>query len=253
MSGRLTGKVALITGTGGGQGREAALRFAAEGAMVVGCDIDAAANERTIALVRDAGGRMGGTAPVDLGDPDDARRWVERAADEHGRIDILYNNASAARFGTVAELSVEDWRFTIRNELDLVFHTTKFAWPFLAGQGGVIINIASVAGWGGSAHAGLVAHAATKGAVVALTRQLALEGAPKGIRAVSISPGFILTPGTAKVLENPAVLKGILDHIPLNRPGQPVEVVGLALFLASDDASYITGADFVVDGGMMAS
>lgn len=253
MSGRLKGKVALITGTGGGQGREAALRFAAEGAVVVGCDIDGQANEGTVALVHEAGGRMSGTAPVDLGDPEQARRWVEGAAAEHGRIDILYNNASAARFGTVAGLSVEDWRFTIRNELDLVFYTTKFAWPFLAVQGGVIVNIASVAGWGGSAHAGLVAHAATKGAVVALTRQLALEGAGQGIRAVSISPGFILTPGTAKALENPAVLQGILSHIPLNRPGQPVEVVGLALFLASDDASYITGSDFIVDGGMMAT
>ncbi len=253
MDGRLQGKVALITGTGGGQGREAALRFAAEGAIVVGCDIDAPANEATATLVREAGGRMSAAAPVDLGGPEEARRWVEQAAEAHGRIDILYNNASAARFGKVADLSIEDWRFTIRNELDLVFHTTKFAWPFLAAQGGVIINIASVAGWGGSAHAGLVAHAATKGAVVALTRQLALEGAPLGIRAASISPGFILTPGTAKALENPAVLKSVLDHIPLNRPGRPSEVVGLALFLASAEGAYITGSDFVVDGGMMAS
>jgi meso-butanediol dehydrogenase/(S,S)-butanediol dehydrogenase/diacetyl reductase len=253
MAGRLSGKVALITGTGGGQGREAALRFAEEGATVIGCDINAATNEQTAALVRETGGRMTGTAPVDLGDPEAARRWVEQTAVDHGRIDILYNNASAARFGSVADLSIEDWRFTIRNELDLIFHTTKFAWPHLAARGGVIINVASVAGWGGSAHAGLTAHAATKGAVIALTRQLALEGAPKSIRAVSISPGFILTPGTAPVMENAAVRQHVLGHIPLARPGQPAEVVGLALFLASDEASYITGADFVVDGGMMAS
>lgn len=250
--GRLEGKVALISGTGGGQGEEAALRFAAEGAVVVGCDTNADAERETEAAVRAAGGIMTGTGPVDLGDPEAAREWVEGAAATHGRIDIVYNNASAARFGSVADMPVDDWHYTLRNELDLVFFTTKFAWPHLAVRGGVIINVASVAGWGGNAHAGLVAHSTTKAGVVAMTRQMALEGAPLGIRAVSISPGFILTPGTVKALENPAVMQSVVGKIPLGRPGQPAEVVELALFLASDAGAYITGSDHLVDGGMMA-
>ncbi|OYX92090.1 MAG: dehydrogenase, partial [Caulobacter sp. 35-67-4] len=134
MTRRLEGRVALISGTGGGQGRAAALRFAADGAVIVGCDVNDEAGAETARLVRDSGGVMT-TMVCDLGDPEGARAWVDGAVADHGRIDIVYNNASAARFGSIADLSIEDWRFTIRNELDLVFLTTKFAWPHLAKQG----------------------------------------------------------------------------------------------------------------------
>lgn len=202
-AGSLAGKVALITGTGGGMGRVAAQRFAQAGAIVVGCDLDADAHAQTVSLVEGAGGRITGGAPVDLGDPEQARTWVEAAAAEHGRIDIVFNNASAARFGGIEELSLDDWRFTVRNEIDLVFYVTKFAWPHLRVRGGVVINTGSIAGMLGSRVVGQTPHAATKGAVIALTRQLAVEGAEHGIRAVSISPGAIETPPTAPLFADP--------------------------------------------------
>ncbi|OYX74221.1 MAG: dehydrogenase [Caulobacter sp. 32-67-35] len=251
MTRRLEGRVALISGTGGGQGRAAALRFAADGAVIVGCDVNDEAGAETARLVRDSGGVMT-TMVCDLGDPEGARAWVDGAVADHGRIDIVYNNASAARFGSIADLSIEDWRFTIRNELDLVFLTTKFAWPHLAKQGGAIINVASTAGWQGSRGNGTIAHNATKGGVIAMTRQMALEGAPLGIRANSISPGFIITPGTRAFVENPTVRAQLTASIPLGRPGEPEDVVGMAAFLASDEAAFITGADIIIDGGTTA-
>jgi meso-butanediol dehydrogenase / (S,S)-butanediol dehydrogenase / diacetyl reductase len=250
----LDDKVALITGIGGGQGRAAALRFAAEGAIVVGCDIDGAAARETLAAVRDAGLDANiAVDGVDLGDPDQARHWVEGAAERHGRINVVHNNASAARFGSIGELSVEDWRFTIRNELDQVFFVTKYAWPILVRSGGgTVINVASVAGWTGNRSVPFVAHMATKGGVIAMTRQMAAEGGPLGIRAVSISPGTIVTPGTADVLAVPGVRDALVAQSLIPRLGQPADVVALAVFLASDEAGYITGTDFVVDGGLTA-
>ncbi|KKD06653.1 SDR family NAD(P)-dependent oxidoreductase [Streptomyces sp. WM6386] len=252
MNGRLEGRVALITGTGGGMGRAAALRFAEEGAVIVGCDLNLEANEETAAAVKAADGRMSAAAPVDLGDSAAARTWVEQAAEEHGGIDIVYNNASAARFGPVGTLPEEDWHFTVRNEVDLVFYVTQSAWPYLTQRGGVVINIASLAGHTASRAVPMLAHAATKGAILAMTRQLAAEGAPHGIRAVSISPGVIETPGTAGQFADPVVLDALRAQLLVPRPGLPKDVVGLAAFLASDEASYITGTDFVVDGGMSA-
>lgn len=250
--GRLAGKAVLISGTGGGQGRVAALRFAREGAQVYGCDLNAAAQAETVALARQEGLSVFGEGSVDLGDPAQAQAWVQAAAAQLGRVDVLYNNASAARFGSVGDLSVEDWRFTIRNELDIVFFPTKFAWPHLSKQGGVVLNVSSVAGWGGSNVAGIVAHSAAKGAVIAMTRQMAVEGAPLKIRAVSISPGFVATPGTEAFLQDPKARAALLDGVPMDRPGECHEVVNTAVFLASDEASFITGTDLVVDGGLLA-
>lgn len=250
--GCLENKVALITGTGGGQGRAAALRFAREGATVVGCDTNTRGHSITAELLAGEGFALYGEAPVDLGDHEQARRWVETAAREHGQIDILYNNASAARFAPVNEMSVEDWKFTIRNEVDLLFYTTKYAWVYLAERRGVIINVSSTAAWGGSRVAGISAHAAAKGAVVSFTRQLAVEGAPLGIRAVSLSPGFVATPGTAEFIENREARAALLDGVLMDRPGEPEEVVAMALFVASDEASFITGSDIVIDGGLLA-
>lgn len=248
----LDGKIALITGTGGGLGREAALRFAEQGATIVGCDVNADAQQQTRQLMQENGYTFIGHDQVDLGDPQQAKAWIDSAASRFGKIDILFNNASAARFAPIEELSVEDWYYTTRNELDLVFFASKFAWPYLKGHG-VILNMGSTAAWVGSTTAGKTAHSATKGGVVALTRQLAAEGAGVGIRAVSISPGFIKTPGTAAFVDNPAIRQKLLNGVLLNRPGEPQDVIAMALFLASDAASFITGADFVIDGGMLAT
>jgi NAD(P)-dependent dehydrogenase (short-subunit alcohol dehydrogenase family) len=250
--GRFDGKVVLLTGSGGGQGRVAALRFAREGATVVGCDVNAEGHEGSRALLAAEGLTLHGAAPVDLGDPEQARGWVEAAAEQHGRIDVLYNNASSTRFGGVGEMSIEDWRYTMRNEIDLVFFATKYAWKHLSVRGGVVINVSSVAAWAGSKAAGISAHAAAKGAVVSFTRQIAVEGAKLGIRAVSISPGFIATPGTEAFVQNPVTRAVILDGVLMDRPGESDEVVSTAMFLASAEASFITGTDIVVDGGLLA-
>src|SRR3954466_5967529 len=135
--GRLQGKVALITGTAGGQGRAAALAFAREGALVVGCDVKEAESRETVAMVRAAGGTMTSMEPVDLGDSATARAWIDEAAAVHGGIDVLYNNASAARFQPFAQTTDDDWHFSVRNELDLVFHACSRARPHLRLQRGV--------------------------------------------------------------------------------------------------------------------
>jgi NAD(P)-dependent dehydrogenase (short-subunit alcohol dehydrogenase family) len=248
MARRLENRVALITGTGKGMGRAAALRFAAEGAWIIGCDLDAEANAATIADVRAAQGTMDGMAPVDLGDPEQARKWVADALAIHGRINILYNNASACRFVTIDKMTDEDWYFTVRNELDLVAHVTRAAWPHLCKSGGVIINTASVAGHGGGP--GGLGHSATKAGVMAMTKVMAAEGGPHGIRAVSISPGMIETPGSTPQLSLPGVREALMSRSLVPRIGKPEEIAGVAAFLASDEASFITGADYLVDGGL---
>jgi NAD(P)-dependent dehydrogenase (short-subunit alcohol dehydrogenase family) len=244
----LQGKVALITGTAGGMGRAAAIRFATAGASVVGCDLDKEGNLDTAQMVRQAGGSMEVMGPVDLGDPQQAQKWIEDAVLLHGRIDILYNNASAARFAPIESFPIEDWQFTIRNELDIVFYTTRFAWAHLQLQGGVIINTASVAGIAGSGPGG-AAHAATKGGVIALTKQLAAEGAPHNIRVVAISPGYIATPGTAEITAMPEIQEALIARNMIKRAGTVDDVAGVAVFLAGEDAAFITGSNVVVDGG----
>lgn len=254
MSGRLEGKVALITGIAGGQGRAAALLFAAEGARVCGCDLREEDTAATVAAVREAGGEIDATAPVDLGDAAAARAWVREAVAVHGGLDVLYNNASAPRFAGVAEMTDEEWRATLRNELDLVFYTVSEAWPHLVARGGgSIVNTASIAGMSAMPmRPGALAHAATKGAVIALTRELANEGGPHGIRANSISPGTVEAPANAAELSDPRIRAEAIDAIMLDRLGRPEDVAPLALYLASEESAWVTGANFAVDGGFTA-
>lgn len=248
----LEGKVALITGTGGGQGRAAALAFVEAGALVVGCDLKVEGNEETAALVRSRGGSMVAMQPVDLGDRAQARQWVAEATAQHGRIDVVYNNASAARLGPFEQVSDADWDYTIRNELDLCYSVTRAAWPYLMKRGGVIINIASIAATN-AAGAPQAAHSATKGAIVALTRELAMEGGAHGIRVLCISPGVIETPPLMEYLSVPEIREAILARNLIKRIGRPEDIAAAAVFLASDLAGYITGINLVIDGGYTAS
>lgn len=254
MTRALQGKVALISGTAGGMGAAAALEFAAQGAAVVGSDLDAEGAEETTRRVRAAGGTMITTAPVDLTSEADAERWVSDAVAAFGGVDILYNNASVARVGPWDELTLEGWRFAIGHELDIVFICTKATWPELAARGGgVVINVASVAAKLGATFVHQHAHGAAKGGVLAFTKHLVVSGAPHRIRAVSISPGMILTPATRPVVESPGGPGETLRAgIPSGRFGEPEEVARLAAFLASDAAAYINGADIAIDGGVSA-
>jgi meso-butanediol dehydrogenase / (S,S)-butanediol dehydrogenase / diacetyl reductase len=251
--GRLDGKVALISGTGRGMGRTAALEFAREGARVVGCDLAVEAAEETVAMVRDAGGEMVSLAPVDLSVQPGADAWVQLALDTWGSVDVLYNNASAVRHGRIADMPIDDWYFTIQNELHLVFHCTRAAWPHLVATQGCILNVASIAASHGVDFVPMAPHGAAKGGVLSFTKHLVAEGAGLGVRANSISPGMISTPETAQFLDVPDhPLHTILAATPARRAGEPIEVARLAVFLCSDDAAYINGADIAIDGGKSA-
>lgn len=247
---RLAGKTALITGIGGGMGRAAALTFAHEGARIVGCDLFSEPAEETVRLVREAGGVIENFAPVNLADAAEAATWIRAAIDVFGAADILYNNASSPRFGAIQDLTIEDWDYVMNNELNLVFYATKAIWPHFMEHGGVVVNVGSIAGIRGVEFMEQNAHGTAKGGVISLTQQLAAEGGKYGIRAVAISPGFTATPATAWLVESgPHPFLDNIARIPLGRVGQPQDVVNAALFVASDEASWITGVNLVVDGG----
>lgn len=251
MTGRLSGKVALISGTGGGIGRAAARRFAAEGALVVGTDINAGADHETAALVERDGNAMVSVPSLDLSTQSGARAWIDAAIEVHGGIDVLYNNAGGTRFAPFAEMTVEDYHFTIHNELDVTWHCTQAAWSHLVARGGgSIVNCGSIAGISGSRDLPQAAHVAAKGAIIALTRQLAAEGAAVNIRANSVSPGLIASPAVVQLLADaPHLVTSMVEHTYNQRPGAPSEVASAALFLASDESTYLSGSNLVVDAG----
>jgi meso-butanediol dehydrogenase/(S,S)-butanediol dehydrogenase/diacetyl reductase len=248
--GRLSGKVALITGVAGGQGRAAALAFAREGAKVVGCDLKADAAKATAEMARAEGGEMTAMGPVDLANEDEATRWVDAAAEVYGGIDVLYNNAALGRIGPLMGMSTDAWHFTLRHELDVIFFVTRAAWPHLVARGGgSIINTGSIIGSRGS-DMPMAAHGTGKAGVIGLTRHLALEGGPAGIRANCISPGLIATEMFQELMKDPNDnLHKQIRTSPLGRVGRAEDVAPLAVFLASDESSYITGANIPVDGG----
>ena len=250
MSGRLAGKVCLITGSGGSTGRATALAFTREGAKVVGCDVSVEGAQATVEAVRAAGGEMVSLQPCRLDDPAECSRLVEFAVDQYGRIDVLFNLAGKSYFSPLEQVTDEDWHSARRDEVDLVFFLTRAAWPQLKANHGTVVNMASLNGQLSFKLIPSLSHTTNKSAIIGMTRQLALEGSEHGIRVNSISPGLIESNATQGQLEDDTWSRTMAGRTLLGRFGRPEEVANVALFFASDESSYITGIDIVVDGGM---
>ena len=251
---RLKDKVVLITGAASGIGRATALRFGREGASVVAVDIQQAENENTVSCISAEGGRATAVS-ADVTDSESVGRMVKVAVDTYGRLDILFNNAGTSMRGTILEIdeAIFDQLFAVN--VKGVFLGCRAAIPVMKAQGGgVILNTASQLGLVGIESS--VAYPATKGAVIQMTRCMALDHASDGIRVNCICPGPIDTPLTRRNREQTgdpeAALKDRLQRIPLARIGTPEEIAAVAIFLCSDEASYITGAAIVADGGWTA-
>jgi meso-butanediol dehydrogenase/(S,S)-butanediol dehydrogenase/diacetyl reductase len=251
MGNRLEGKRVLITGTAGGQGEAAQEIFANEGARVIGCDIHEGAAEASAAPLAAAGHDVAGFT-VDLADPEAAAKWIEDSAATLGGIDVLYNNAAGFAFSPFADMTLDLWRHVMRVELDIVFHTTQPAWKHLCDGGGSIINVSSASALRGLAPLGQVAHATAKGGVISFTRSLAAEGAEHGVRVNSIAPGFVASPATAEAVANDDLRNFIMSKHLIQRPGTGVDTAWMAVYLASDESSWVTGQNYSVDGGWTA-
>jgi glucose 1-dehydrogenase len=252
MEQRLARKVALITGSDSGIGQATAIEFAREGADVVVHFLhDADGAQETRAAVT-AEGRKAIVVPADVSDEDQVASMFDQAVDAFGSVDILMNNAGVDASGTpVAELSTDVWDRAIRtNVYGPFFCCRRFAQLRLAaGGGGKIINVSSV--HADNPNPGGSDYDCSKGAVRMLTRTLALELAPHNINVNSLAPGMVLTPFNQAAIDDPKLLEEQVQSIPLKRAAQPAEIARLAVFLASSDADYVTGASYVMDGGLM--
>lgn len=236
MADRLSGKVAVVTGAANGIGEGIADMFRAEGATVVTVDLAQADHA------------------IDLTDEAAVQAAFAQVGSAHGRIDILVNAAAFAVFGWIETLTYADWKRTLAGELDIVFLPTRAAWPWLKASGAAsIVNFASANARHALEGSPALAHCAGKGGVLAMTRQLAMEGAPHGIRANTIAPGFIRTAATARHLAaDPAFEAQVLAKNMVKLLGEPRDIAFAATWLASDEARYVTGADIPVDGGATA-
>jgi NAD(P)-dependent dehydrogenase (short-subunit alcohol dehydrogenase family) len=251
---RLDGKVALITGAGSGIGRESSLLFASEGAAVVVVDIADEGGRETVASVKAAGGRAI-FVHADVTKADDAARMIASAEQEFGTLTVLFNNAGIldSHDDDAVSTGEEVWDLTMNVNAKGVFLGCKFGIPALRrAGGGSIINTASLVALMGAA-APQVAYTASKGAVLALTRELAIVHARENIRINALCPGPLKTEMLMKFLDTDEKKQRRLVHIPMGRFGEAKEIARAALFLVSDDASYVTGIEFLVDGGITAA
>ena len=250
--GRLDGKVCVITGAGGGMGREAAILFTAEGAKVCVADVAIAAAEETATMCEGEAFAF----PVDVADEGQVAAMMAAAAERFGGIDVLYNNAgiSPDDDASILDTSVEAWERVQGVNTKGVFLCCKYGIPYLQRRGGgSVINVASFVAIVGAATS-QIAYTASKGAVLSMTRELAVQFAREGIRVNALCPGPVETPLLLNIFgDNPAALERRRAHWPTGRLGKPREIVNGALFLASDESSYVTGSTFLVDGGLTAA
>jgi len=248
---RLEGKVALITGAGSGMGRLAAQVFAREGAAVVATDVSADGLRETVEQVQSAGGSITGLTG-DVSRADDVRHWVEEGARTYGRVNVLYNNAGIFpdEDGSVVDTPEDVYQRVMDVNLKGIFLCCKYGVPeLIKAGGGSIINVASFVALLGCT-VPQDAYTASKGAVLSLTRSLAVQFGPHHIRANAICPGPILTPMLESLFPNEEERLKRLSRIPLGRFGRAEDIVYAALYLASDESSWTTGTTFVVDGGI---
>ena len=248
---RLDGKVALITGGGSGMGKVAAELFASEGANVVLTDVNEEAGEATASTI----GARGLYVHADVSRESDAEAMVAAAVERFGRLDVLYNNAGVMLpdDGSVHITDESTWDTTLAINVKGVAFGCKFGIPaMLETGGGSIINVASFVAWLGAATS-QTAYTASKGAVLAMTREIAVEYARKGIRCNALCPGPIETPLLLALLSDEAKRQRRFVHIPMGRLGHAEELAKAALFLAGDDSSYMTGSSLIVDGGITAA
>jgi NAD(P)-dependent dehydrogenase (short-subunit alcohol dehydrogenase family) len=251
VSGRLDGKVCVITGAGGGMGREAALLFSEEGAQVCVADVDGEAAELTAADARDAFALQ-----VDVADASSVERMYAETERRFGGIDVLYNNAgiSPADDASILDTEPDAWQRVQDVNTKGVYLCCKHGIPRLLERGGgSVINVASFVALVGAATS-QISYTASKGAVVSLSRELAVQFARQGIRVNALCPGPVETPLLLRIFgDDPAAYERRRVHLPMGRLAKPREIVNAALFLASDESSYVNGATFVVDGGLTAA
>ena len=252
MAGRLEGKVCVITGAGGGMGREAAIVFTGEGAQVCAADVDLAAAEETVTLCSGEAFAL----RVNVADEDQVRGMYHATAERFGGVDVLYNNAgiSPGDDASVLETTVEAWERVQDVNTKGVFLCCKHGIPhLLARGGGSVINVASFVAILGAATS-QISYTASKGAVLSMSRELAVQFARQGVRVNALCPGPVETPLLLAIFgDDPAAFARRQIHWPTGRLGKPREIVNAALFLASDESSFVNGSAFVVDGGLTAA
>ena len=251
---RLQNKIAIVTGGGSGIGRGISEMFSREGAKVMVVDWEVTGGMEVIAQIKDAGGEAM-FLKVDVSRAMDTRNMVRTAVETWGKLDILVNNAGIVRVGSVIETSEDEWDEVLNINLKGVFLCSKFAIPEMIRTGsGTIINIASVGGLVGPAE--LAAYGSAKAGVINLTRQMAVDFGPEGIRVNCISPGTIVTEmhqAFYSAEEKDAVLAEWASTKPLRKVGYPKDIAYAAIYLASDESAFVTGTNLIVDGGTMAT